>query len=75
MTYTIAVCTVKNSRRWTKKLSDTCRVSFQNKFENLVHLVAFIIRIYSHVIWCVSLINYVIFNFIINLELNLFFNV
>jgi hypothetical protein len=27
------------------KLSETCRVSFQNKFEKLVHLVGFIIRI------------------------------
>jgi len=29
MTYTIAVCTVKNSRRWTEELSETCRVLFQ----------------------------------------------
>jgi len=34
MTYTIAVCTVKNSRWWTEELSETCTVSFQNKFEN-----------------------------------------
>jgi len=27
-----------------KELSETCRVSFQNKFEKLVHLVGFIIR-------------------------------
>jgi hypothetical protein len=33
MTYTIAVCTVKNSWWWTEKLSETCRVSFQNKWE------------------------------------------
>jgi hypothetical protein len=26
-------------------MSETCRVSFQNKFEKLVHLVGFIIRI------------------------------
>jgi len=26
-------------------LSETCRVTFQNKFEKLVHLVGFIIRI------------------------------
>jgi hypothetical protein len=39
MTYTIAVCTVKNSWWWTEKLFETCRVSFQNKFEKLVHLV------------------------------------
>ena len=44
MTYTIAVCTVKNSWWWTEELSKTSRVSFQNKFEKLVHLVGFIIR-------------------------------
>jgi hypothetical protein len=42
MTYTIAECTVNNSRWWTEELSETCRVSFQNKFEKLVHLVGFI---------------------------------
>jgi hypothetical protein len=35
----------KNFRWWTEELSKTCRVSFQNKFEILVHLVGFIIRI------------------------------
>jgi len=30
MTYTIAVCTVKNSWWWTEELSETCRVLFQN---------------------------------------------
>jgi hypothetical protein len=44
MTYTIAECTVNNSWWWTAELSETCRVSFQNKFEKLVHLVGFIIR-------------------------------
>jgi len=29
MTYTIAVCTVKNSCWWTEELSETCRVLFQ----------------------------------------------
>ena len=29
---------------WTEELSETCRVSLQNKFEKLVHLVGFIIR-------------------------------
>jgi hypothetical protein len=43
MTHTIAVCTVKNSYRWTEELSETCRVSYQNKFEKSVHLVGFII--------------------------------
>jgi len=31
------------------KLSETCRVLFQNKFEKLVHLFGFIITIY--VVW------------------------
>ena len=44
VTYNIAVCTVKNSWRWTGELSETCRVSFQNKLEKLVHLVGFIVR-------------------------------
>ena len=38
------MCTVKNSWWRTEELSETCRVSFQNKFENLVHLVGFILR-------------------------------
>jgi len=29
MTYTIAVCTAKNSWWWTEELSETCRISFQ----------------------------------------------
>jgi hypothetical protein len=41
MTYTIAVCAVKNSWWWTEELSETCRVFFQNKFEKLVCLVGF----------------------------------
>ena len=45
-TYTIALCTVKNSWWWTDELSETCRILFQNKFEKLVHLGGFIIRIY-----------------------------
>jgi hypothetical protein len=46
MTYTIVVCTVNNSWWWTEELSEICRVSFQNEFEKLVHLVGFIIMIY-----------------------------
>jgi hypothetical protein len=44
MTYIIAECTVINSRWWTEELSETCRVSFQNKFEKSVHLFGFVIR-------------------------------
>jgi hypothetical protein len=44
MTYIIADCTVNNSWWWTEELSETCRFSFQNKFEKLVRLVGFIIR-------------------------------
>jgi len=43
MTYTSAVCTVKYSWWWTEELSETCRVSFQNKIEKSVHLVGFLI--------------------------------
>ena len=45
-TYTIAVCTVKNSWWHTQELSETCRVLFQKKKEKLVHLSGLIIRIY-----------------------------
>jgi hypothetical protein len=44
MTYTIAEITVNNSWWWTEKLSEICRVSFQNKVEKLVRLVGFVIR-------------------------------
>jgi hypothetical protein len=33
-----------NSWRWTDELSETCRVSCQNKFVKLVHLVGFTIK-------------------------------
>jgi len=33
---------------WTEKLSERCRVLFLKKFEKLVYLVGFIIRIYYH---------------------------
>jgi hypothetical protein len=33
-----------NSWWWTDELSETCRVSYQNKFVKLVHLVGFIIK-------------------------------
>jgi hypothetical protein len=46
MTYTIVVCIVKISWWWTAELSEICRISFQNKFEKLVHLVGSVIRIY-----------------------------
>ena len=51
LTYTIAVCTVENSWWWTEELSETCRVSFQNK--NVCKISAsswFIIRILSKVL-------------------------
>jgi hypothetical protein len=62
MTYTIAECTVNNSWRWTEELSETRRVSFQNKFDKSVHLLGFITRIchdarshvtmHGHMSWC-----------------------
>jgi hypothetical protein len=42
MTYTTAVFKMQNSWWWTEELSETRRISFQNKFENLVHLAGFI---------------------------------
>jgi len=42
----IAVCTVLHSWWWTGNLSESCRVLFKNKFEELVLLVGFITRIY-----------------------------
>jgi hypothetical protein len=44
MTYTIAVCTVKNSWWWTEELPETCRIHSKNKFEKLVHLFCCIVR-------------------------------
>jgi hypothetical protein len=44
MTYTIAECTVNNPWWWTEGLSETCRISFQNKFEKWLNLICFIIR-------------------------------
>jgi len=44
--HTIAVFTVKNSWWCTEELSETWRVSLQETFEKLVHLVGFIVRIY-----------------------------
>jgi hypothetical protein len=47
MTYNIAVCTVKNSWWCAEELSETCLEFYsKNKFQKLVHLVGFIIRIY-----------------------------
>jgi len=45
MAYTIVMCTVENSWQWTEELSETYRVSFQNKnLEKLVPLVGSIKR-------------------------------
>jgi hypothetical protein len=35
---------LKSSWWWTEELSETCRISSQNKFVKLVHLVGFIIK-------------------------------
>jgi len=40
------VCTLLDSWWWAEELFETCRVSFQNKFEKLLHLVGFTIRIF-----------------------------
>jgi len=47
MTYTIAVCTVKNSWWWTEELGKHVEFYSKNKFEILVHLFGFIIRSHS----------------------------
>ena len=44
MTYTTAECTVNNSWWCTEEMSETCKVSWQNKFVKLVHLFGFIIN-------------------------------
>ena len=46
MTYTIAVCTVKNSWWWTENCSKRVKFYSKNKFEKLVHLFGFIIRLF-----------------------------
>jgi hypothetical protein len=40
----IAECTANKTPWWTEELSETCRVSCQNKFVKLVHLVVFITK-------------------------------
>ena len=44
MTYTIAVCTVKNSWWWKRNCPKHADFHSKNKFENLVHLVWFYYR-------------------------------
>jgi len=46
MTYTIAVCTVKNSDYGQRNCPKHVEFYSKNKFEKLVHLVGVIIRIY-----------------------------
>ena len=48
MTYTVAVCTVKNSWWWTEELSKTCRVLFQKQIWEIMHLAGLIIRMGYH---------------------------
>jgi len=45
VTYTTAVCTVKNSYDGQRNYPKQVEVYSKNKFEKLVHLVGFIIRI------------------------------
>jgi len=44
MTYTIAVCTVKNSWWWTDGTVRNVEFHSKNRFEKLVHLIGFILR-------------------------------
>jgi len=39
MTYTSTECTVENSWWWAEELPEKCRVSWQNKFGELVRLL------------------------------------
>jgi len=45
MTYTIAVCTVKTHNDGQRNCPKHAEFYFKNKFEKLVHLVGFIVRI------------------------------
>ena len=40
-----------NSGRWTDELFETCKVSWQNKFVKLVHLVGFITKKINNFFW------------------------
>jgi hypothetical protein len=46
MVHVMQVCRQLSSRIRMEELSETCRVSFQNKFEEFIHIVGFIIRKY-----------------------------
>ena len=48
MTHTVAVCRVKNSLWWERNCAKHVEFDSKNKFEKLVHLVGFIIRIKSN---------------------------
>jgi len=52
MSHRFAVCTVKNSWRWTEELSKHVEFYSKNKSEKLVHLVSFIMRIKPHLFCC-----------------------
>jgi len=45
MTYTISVCTVKNSWRWTEELSETCRILFPKKIWEIIASIWFYYKI------------------------------
>jgi hypothetical protein len=49
-----------NSWWWTEELSETCRVSCQNKFVKLVHLVGFIIKEFHEICFYGVLLKFVI---------------
>jgi len=51
-----------NSWWWTDELSETCRVSCQNKFVTLLHLVGFIIKKYVTMHGHMNVKNYKVFN-------------
>jgi queuine/archaeosine tRNA-ribosyltransferase len=49
MTYNSAECTVEDSWRWAEELRETCRLSWQNKFGKLLHLLVLLKR---HLLRC-----------------------
>ena len=60
-----------NSRWWTDELSETCRVSWQNKFVKLVYLVGFITKKLYKTIRLVDM-SVSLFTFRFNMYLTLF---
>jgi len=57
MAYTSAECTVENSCWWAEELPETCRVSRQNKFGQLVRLLVLLKIKVPWMLWTRSAVN------------------